>query len=114
MAKGKGVELTESDLNIMKASVLYDFKNGDMRTGAIIVIDGIYQYEYLPYSEFEIATKEQSWVRAEMENATIEIQNHEDGGARAKGSLPAWRAYRNALRDYVQSGVVVGERPVSP
>ena len=62
----------------------------------------------------DLAT-EQAWLVAELAQADIEIRKHEDGHARKKGaSAGAWRTYRNDLRDYVQDGVVVGERPVKP
>jgi len=58
---------------------------------------------------------EQAWVVAELSSADVEIRKHEDGAARVKGAnVQAWRTYRNELRDYVQSGVVIGERPVKP
>ena len=58
---------------------------------------------------------EQAWVVSELSSADIEIRKHEDGAARVKGAnVQAWRTYRNDLRDYVQSGVVTGERPVKP
>ena len=58
---------------------------------------------------------EQAWVVAELSSADVEIRKHEDGAARVKGTnVQAWRTYRNELRDYVQSGVVIGERPVKP
>ena len=62
----------------------------------------------------DLAT-EQAWVVSELSSADIEIRKHEDGAARVKGAnVQAWRTYRNDLRDYVQSGVVTGERPVKP
>ena len=58
---------------------------------------------------------EQAWVKAELSSADVEVHKHDDGHARKKGaSAGAWRTYRNDLRDYVQDGVVVGERPVKP
>ena len=63
----------------------------------------------------QFADSEQAWVVAELFSADVEIRKHEDGAARVKGAnVQAWRTYRNDLRDYVQSGVVTGERPVKP
>ena len=62
----------------------------------------------------DLAT-ENAWVVAELFSADVEIRKHEDGAARVKGAnVQAWRTYRNDLRDYVQDGVVIGERPVKP
>ena len=62
----------------------------------------------------DLAT-ENAWVVAELFSADVEIRKHEDGAARVKGAnVQAWRTYRNDLRDYVQDGVVIGERPVRP
>ena len=67
------------------------------------------------YTAAQDLATEQAWVVAELAQADIEIRKHEDGHARKKGaSAGAWRTYRNDLRDYVQDGVVVGERPVKP
>ena len=57
----------------------------------------------------------QKWVSGELAMSDIEIRKHEDGAPRVKGAnVQAWRTYRNELRDYVQDGVVIGERPVKP
>jgi hypothetical protein len=64
--------------------------------------------------EVEFLEAEKLWVDSEMVQASIEIGNHEDGGVRAKNSLPEWRAYRNELRNYIVSNVVLGARPTRP
>ena len=57
---------------------------------------------------------EKAWVKSELELADIEVRKFNDGHTRTAGTLPAWRTYRNALRDYIQSDVIIGSRPVSP
>jgi len=58
---------------------------------------------------------EQAWIEAEMVAADKEVKKFDDGHTRPKGAnVQEWRTYRNALRDYIQAGVIVGERPVSP
>ena len=62
----------------------------------------------------DLAT-EQAWIEAEMVAADKEVKKFDDGHTRPKGAnVQEWRTYRNALRDYIQAGVIVGERPVSP
>lgn len=63
----------------------------------------------------ELLENEKQWVASEMKNADIELNKHEDGHTRLKGgSAQKWRAYRNELRDYIQAGVAVTDKPVRP
>jgi hypothetical protein len=113
MAKAEGVALSDYDLSQLGAARVVEAE-GDVATGKAVIVDGEYVREFRAFSDNETADKEHSWVVAEMKNATIEIQNHEDLGERAKGTLQAWREYRNALRNYTQAGKVVGARPIKP
>ena len=75
--------------------------------------------EVLPaYSQAELDQQhlevEKAWVKSELELADVEVRKFNDGHTRTAGTLPAWRTYRNALRDYIQSDVIIGSRPVSP
>jgi len=49
-----------------------------------------------------------------MENADISLNIVQDGDRRSIGTVGDWRNYRKALRDRVQDGAIIGERPVRP
>ena len=61
----------------------------------------------------DLAT-ENAWVKSEMENADISLNIVQDGDRRSIGTVGDWRNYRKALRDRVQDGAIIGERPVRP
>ena len=63
----------------------------------------------------QLVDTESAWVKSELDNSDVEVKKHEDSAPRAKGaSVQVWRTYRNELRDYIQDGVIVGERPIKP
>jgi hypothetical protein len=57
---------------------------------------------------------EQEWVNTQLAESDNAIRKHNDGHTRVVGTKAAWRVYRNALRDRVQDGVIIGTRPVAP
>lgn len=62
----------------------------------------------------ELLSIEVSWVTTELGDADKEVLKHDDSHGRVTGTKPQWRTYRNALRDHVIDGVVMGGRPPRP
>ena len=61
-----------------------------------------------------IERKAEEWQKAELAWITEEIEKKSDGHKKAKGSSMAdLRKYRNAVRDYIDEGVI-GEKPTRP
>jgi hypothetical protein len=66
------------------------------------------------YTAAQDLATEQAWVKSEIENADISLSIVQDGDRRSIGTVGDWRNYRKALRDRVQDGAIIGERPVRP
>ena len=57
---------------------------------------------------------EEAWVTEQLTDADVAVRKHDDGHGRVDGTKAEWRTYRNALRDHIQSGVIMGSRPTKP
>lgn len=68
----------------------------------------------------QIALIEHLWVKAELDNAQVELMYHWTDDRRAASTLDAWKLYARQLRDYTTTDAtgkpsVCGEsRPVKP
>jgi hypothetical protein len=106
--------LTAGVMAHIGAAEYTDNTDGDKATGNAVRVDGTYYREYRSFTADELAASEVSWVSAELAAADIEVLKHDDSHGRVTATKPAWRTYRNALRDHVIGGVVQGARPTKP
>lgn len=121
LAKKKGVPIVYKmeDNPVMLArldtEVVVDEQYDDVATPHCEFVEGAYKRIYRPYTAEELASQEQAWAEQELAKADKEVFKFEDGHARSmRGTIGAWRTYRNALRDHVIDGVVQGPRPTAP
>lgn len=56
-AKVAGVPLSAEDLTDMNAALLENFATGDVATGKAVMLSGIYQREYRPYTPAELSAQ---------------------------------------------------------
>jgi len=110
------VEVDENDIEVVISEAWHEEGTSWLAALRGVGVEAIPVFTPMDKAAHPINVKNaQKWVSEELAMSDIEIRKHEDSAPRVKGTnVQAWRTYRNDLRDYVQSGVVIGERPVKP